>query len=318
MLNTRPIKYGTVPMRAIQKQMRTIVAIACLYAPLTSEAQIEDRKQIVAKGAEVEELGTGFSFTEGPVADKKGHVFFTDQPNNKILRWDAKAQTISTFSDHSGRANGMYFDRSGQLIACADEENQIWSFDKNGKKTVILKDYQGKLFNGPNDLWIDSKGGIYFTDPLYARPYWKRDPSMQQEGMYVYYLSPDRQNVSVVAKTLTKPNGIVGTADGKKLYVADIGASKTYVFDIVNPGELNNQQLFAEMGSDGMTIDNKGNVYLTGKGVTVFDNSGARIAHISVPQSWTANVCFGGKKKNLLFMTAGKGVYGLKMNVKGI
>ncbi|WP_109677798.1 SMP-30/gluconolactonase/LRE family protein [Dyadobacter jejuensis] len=276
-----------------------------------------DQNNLIAPGAKVELLGGGYAFTEGPVADKKGNVFFTDQPNDKILRWDAKTGEITTFSDKSGRSNGMYFDKKGRLITCADEENQLWSFDKKGNHTLIGEKYDGKLLNGPNDLWLDAAGGIYFTDPLYKRPYWKRDPAMQQDGQHVYYLSPDRSTITRVTDALNKPNGIVGTADGKKLYVADIGASKTYVFDITGQGQISNKKLFAEMGSDGMTLDSKGNLYLTGNGVTVFDPTGNKIAYIPVHQGWTANICFGGKKNDMLFMTAQKSVYGLKMNVKG-
>jgi gluconolactonase len=196
--------------------------------------------------------------------------------------------------------------------------NQLWSFDKAGNHTILLEDYDDKLLNGPNDLWIDPKGGIYFTDPLYKRKYWERDPEMQQDGEHVYYVSPDRERVFRVDEELTKPNGIVGTSNGKKLYVADIGANKTYVYDIEKDGTLSNKTLFAPLGSDGMTLDNKGNVYLTGKGVIVFNKEGEQIAHIPIDAGWTANVCFGGKDRKTLFITATDAVYGLQMKVKGV
>ncbi|MCF0074650.1 SMP-30/gluconolactonase/LRE family protein [Dyadobacter sp. CY261] len=277
-----------------------------------------DSKSIVAPGAQVEKLGEGYKFTEGPVADKSGNVFFSDQPNNKIIRWDAETGAFSTFSDKSGRANGMYFDKKGNLVACSDEENQVWSFDQKGNPTVLVKDYEGKLLNGPNDLWIDPKGGIYLTDPLYKRDYWKRDPEMQQDGQHVYYLSPDGKKLTRVDEKLKKPNGIIGTSDGKRLYVADIGDNKTYVYDIQNDGTLTNRQLFVSKGSDGMILDDQGNLYITGDGVTVFDKTGAQIAHFPVHKGWTANVCFGGKDRDLLFITAETAVYGLKMRVKGV
>ncbi len=294
-----------------------ILCFANLYTHCTS-AQIMDTKSLVADGAVVEKLSDGYSFTEGPIADKKGNVFFTDQPNNKIHRWDAQTNAITVFADQPGRSNGMFFDKKGNLVTCADEENQIWSFDKKGRHKVLLTHFNDKLLNGPNDLWIDAKGGIYFTDPLYTRPYWKRDPAMQQDGQNLYYLSSGSKNAVLIHDQFKKPNGIVGSADGKQLYVADIGASKTYVFDIESPGKLTNKTLFAEMGSDGMTVDENGNVYLTGKGVTVFDKTGEKIAHIPVHAGWTANVCFGGKNHDMLFMTAEKSVYGLKMKVKGV
>ena len=281
-------------------------------------AQIVDKNSIIAPGATVEKLSTGYSFTEGPAADKNGNVYFTDQPNNKIIRWDAETGAFTTFSDQSGRSNGMYFDAKGNLIACADMDNQLWSFDKSGKATVLIKDYEGKLLNGPNDLWIHPKGGIYITDPYFRRNYWKRAPETQQNGQHLYYLTPDRSKLTRVDETLVQPNGLIGTPDGKKLYVADPGAKKIYVYDIQKDGSLANKTQFASVGSDGMTMDNQGNIYVTGKGVTVLDKNGNEIAQIPIQENWTANVCFGGKNHDILFITASKSVYAVKMNVKGI
>lgn len=289
-----------------------------IFSVFNGIAQISDRTSIVAKGATLKKLGSGYQFTEGPAADHKGNVYFTDQPNNRIIKWSASTGELTTFTDDAGRSNGLYFDKQGNLIGCADMNNQLWAFDKSANHTVLLENYQGKNFNGPNDLWIDPQGGIYFTDPLYKRNYWTRDPEMQIDGEHLYYLSPDRKKLSRVDENLVKPNGIIGTPDGKKLYVADIGDKKTYVYNINPDGSLSGRKLFTSLGSDGMTIDNKGNLYLTGKGVTVFDKTGEQIAHIPVDARWTANVCFGGSKRNLLFITAMDGVYGLKMKVKGV
>lgn len=272
----------------------------------------------MAKNAELEKLGDGYGFTEGPAVDRPGNVYFTDQPNNKIIKWSFSTGEFSTFTDDSGRSNGLYFNREGELLACADMENQVWSFDKEGNKTVLIENFKGKLLNGPNDLWISPKGGIYITDPLYKREYWQRDPEMQQDGEHVYFISADGLQFFRVDENLQKPNGIVGSPDGKKLYVADIGAGKTYVYDIEEDGYLTNRRVFVEMGSDGMTIDHRGNLYLTGKGVTVFDSKGNQVAHIAVPEPWTANVCFGGGDRKKLFITASDAVYGLDMKVRGV
>ena len=176
----------------------------------------------------------------------------------------------------------------------------------------MVKDYQGKLLNGPNDVWMRPDGGLYFTDPYYQRPYWKRGPKeIEIEG--VYYLGPDRKKLTRVVDDLEQPNGIIGTPDGKTLYVADIGGSKTYAYDIQADGTLTDKRLFCKLGSDGMTIDDEGNVYLTGNGVTVFDRDGKQIEHIDVPEPWTGNICFGGKDRQTLFITASKRIYGLKM-----
>lgn len=280
--------------------------------------QIEDKKKLVAKNAQLKKVGEGFTFTEGPAVHRNGDVFFTDQPNNKILRWSYTRNEISVFMEEAGRANGMFFDLEGKLIACADMDNQLWSIDDKGNATVLVEGYKGKLLNGPNDVWVVPYGGLYFTDPLYKRPYWERDPEMQQDGEHLYYLSKDRMQLFRVDENLVKPNGLIGTPDGKKLYVADIGDNKTYVYDIEEDGYLRNRKVFCEMGSDGMTIDYRGNVYLTGKGVTVFNPKGEKIAHIPVPENWTSNVIFGGTDRKTLFITAMGAVYTLDMRTRGV
>lgn len=269
----------------------------------------------VVPGAKLTQIGTGYAFTEGPARAKNGDVLFTDQPNDRIVRWDG-----SRFSDWmkpAGRANGMAFDTKGNLIVCADGKNELWSISPTGEKTVLVKDYHGGLLNGPNDVWVRSDDSLYVTDPLYARDYWTRSKARQQPGEYVYYVSPDRKYVRPVATDLKQPNGIVGTPDGNTLYVSDIGAGVTYRYHIEPNGTLSAKSEFCKLGSDGMSIDEKGDVYLTGHGVTVFDPSGTQIEHIDVPESWTANVTFAGKDRKTLFVTASKSVYTLKMRVAG-
>ncbi len=270
---------------------------------------------VLAPDAKVERLADGFKFTEGPTADAAGNVYFTDQPNDRILKWSVAGE-LSTFLQPAGRANGMCFDRQGNLIACADEKNELWSITPDGKWTVLLKEVAGQPMNGPNDVWVRPDGGMYFTDPYYQRPWWQHQ-KMPQEGQHVYYFPPDRKKPQRVVDDLKQPNGIIGKADGKTLYVADIGDRKTYRFDIQPDGTLKNKTLFCQLGSDGMTIDAEGNLYLTGKGVFVFDPSGKQIDHLEVPESWTANVCFGGKDRQTLFITASKGLYAARLRVRG-
>lgn len=292
--------------------------IVCSLVTSMAMGQIEDKKKIVAKNAEVVKLGDGYAFTEGPAVDRPGNVYFTDQPNNRIIKWSFSTGELTTFTDDAGRSNGMYFNKEGKLVTCADMENEVWVFDMDGSREVLIENFKGKRLNGPNDLWISPRGGIYITDPLYKRDYWERNPEMEQDGEHVYYISEDGLQFFRVDEDLVKPNGIVGSPDGKQLYVADIGANKTYVYDIEEDGYLTNRRLFVEMGSDGMTIDNKGNLYLTGKGVTVFDKKGVKIAHIPVDEPWTANVCFGGGDRKTLFITASDAVYSLQMKTRGV
>lgn len=305
-------------MMKTYRLLKSLLSVLCLLVIYTASGQIEDKKNIVAKNAEVVKLGDGYGFTEGPAVDRPGNVYFTDQPNNRIIKWSFSTGELSTFTDDAGRSNGMYFNKDGKLVTCADMENEVWVFDMDGSREVLIENFKGKRLNGPNDLWISPKGGIYITDPLYKRNYWERNPEMEQDGEHVYYISADGLQFFRVDEDLVKPNGIVGTPDGKQLYVADIGANKTYVYDIEEDGYLTNRRLFAEMGSDGMTIDNKGNVYLTGKGVTVFDRKGTKIGHIPVDAPWTANVCFGGGDRKTLFITASDAVYSLQMKTRGV
>lgn len=290
-------------------------ALAALAAVSSAQAAPDTPSPIVP-GATLQTLADGFSFTEGPACDALGNVFFTDQPNDKILKWSVDGK-LSVFLSPCGRSNGLCFDASGDLWACADEQNQLWRITPSGKVTVILKDAAGKLLNGPNDVWIRPDGGLYLTDPLYQRDYWKRGP-MEQSGQYVFFLAPDHKTLKPVATDLTQPNGIIGTPDGKTLYVADIGAGKTYAYGIEKGGALSGKRLFCPLGSDGMTIDSEGNVYLTGHGVTIFDKDGKQVAHIPVEEGWTGNVCFGGADRRTLFITASKGLYAMRMRTHGV
>ena len=257
-----------------------------------------------------------FSFTEGASVDKKGNVFFTDQPNNKIWEYDVQGR-LSVFMDSAGRSNGMYFDPSGRLVTCADEQEQLWSISPDKEIKVLLREVGGKRLNGPNDLWIDARGGIYFTDPYYQRSYWTRTKA-EMDGEKVYYLAAGSHEAKVVAADVVKPNGIVGTPDGRFLFVADIGAGKTYRYRIGPNGVVSDRKLFVTQGSDGMTLDASGDVYLTGDGVTVYDSTGRKIAHIAVPEPWTANLCFGAADKKTLFITASQGLYMIRMRVRGV
>jgi len=270
-------------------------------------------ENVVAVGAKVEKLAGGFKFTEGPAADAQGNIFFSDIPNNRIHKWssDPGAPGLSTFRENSGGANGLYFDKKGNLLACEGTGRRLVSIDPTGNVTVLADKYEGKKFNSLNDLWIDPNGGVYFTDPRYGG----RD-DMEQDGEHVYYLSPDRKKLIRVIADLVRPNGVIGTPDGKKLYVADHGGKKTFVYDINKDGTLSNKKLFAPEGSDGMTIDNQGNIYLTTDVVAVYNSKGEKIETIQIPET-PANVTFGGKDKRTLFITARTSLYSVRMRVRG-
>ena len=265
-----------------------------------------DNNKIASRQSTVQKVADGFRFTEGPTADNEGNIYFTDIDNNRIHKFSIDGK-VSTFMENTEQANGLFFERGGNIIACVGGAGKVVSIDPKGNKTVIADKYEGKPFNSPNDLCADPNGGIYFTDPRYGQR-----NNMPQDGEYVYYISPDRKQVKRVITDLVRPNGVVGTPDGKILYVADHGGNKTYVYKINQDGTLTDKKIFANQGSDGMDLDRYGNVYLTGRGVSVYNPSGILIQTIRVPEMPT-NVCFGGKDKKTLFITAQKSLYSIRM-----
>jgi len=279
------------------------------------QSGMEELPDIVAENAKIEKVGSGYSFTEGPAVNAAGIVYFTDQPNDRIYRWDEK-EGISLWLEGTERSNGMFFDPNDRLVACADEHNRIILFESREERKVLFEDFEGSHLNGPNDLWIAPDGGIYFTDPYYHRNYWQEGHTESQDTRGVYYLSPEKEKTRVVSDYV-QPNGLVGTPDGKTLYVADINDRKIWKYDIEADGTLSNKTFFAPKGSDGMTIDERGNVYLTMGKVWVYSPEGELIHEIEVPES-PSNLCFGGKEKKTLFITARTSVYTLAMNVKGV
>jgi len=304
-------------MERISFRFSIKLVLVCFLCSFTVHAQ--NVNSVLFNPDSLKLISFQFKFTEGASVDKKGNVFFTDQPNNTIWKYSVDGK-LTLFTDKAGRANGTYFDKKGNLLACADENFQILSFDKNAISTSIYKNPKENDLNGPNDLWIDKKGGIYFTDPYYQRNYWIRKAPLIV-GEKVYYLprkTAKESTIKIVEDSLQRPNGIVGTPDGKLLYVADAKGGKTYQYTIQPDGTLKNRILLINQGSDGMTLDEQGNIYLTGNGVTIFNKAGIQIAHINVSTARTSNLCFGGKRRNILFITAGNSIYTLPMLVKGV
>lgn len=268
-------------------------------------------KSVVSPGAELQKLAGDLKFIEGPVCDNQGNLYFSDIPANIIYKYSSDGQ-LSVFRENSDGSNGLDIDRQGNLLACEGTGRRLVSIDQAGKITVLADSFQLKPFNSPNDLWIDTKGGVYFTDPYYGR----KSDSLPQGGQHVFYLSPDRKTIIRVIENLKQPNGLVGTPDCKLLYVGDYAGNETHVYNINDDGTVTHKALFAPLGSDGMTLDSKGNLYITNKAVVVYNPEGKLLQKIEFPEE-PANVCFGGKDKTTLFVTARTSVYSLKMNVNG-
>jgi gluconolactonase len=268
----------------------------------------------VATGAKLTRLAAGFIFTEGPTSNDKGDIFFIDQDNDRIMEYSAAGE-FSTWMHPSCYSNGMCFDNDGNIISCADELSQLWSISPDKKVTILIKDFQGRHLNGPNDVWVvptgPQKGAMYITDPCYKRTWWvERGQAQEQDSQGVFYLSPDRKTLTRVINDFQQANGIIGTPDGKTLYASDIRGRKTFSYTIQPDGSLTDKTLFCNVGSDGMTIDSDGNIYMSSGGLQIADKTGKIVDKIPVG---AANCCFGGADGHLLFITARKEVYGIQM-----
>jgi gluconolactonase len=252
-------------------------------------------------GADLQQVAGEYLFSEGPAADRNGNVYFSDINAGKIYKWSTDG-SVTVFIQGLNKPNGLAFDGNGMLIVCEGGNGRLISIDPHGQITVLVDQYNGVRFNEPNDLWIDPQGGVYFTDPAYQS-------AIIQNGEHVYYLFPDRSQVIRVISDMVRPNGIVGTADGKLLYVTDHGAGQTFSYDINPDGTLVNKKLFVSIGSDGMELDAAGNLYLTTPNkIQVFDTVGNFLQDIPTRENPT-NVAFGGADGKTLFITARTAVY---------
>lgn len=279
--------------------------VACTKAPSDS------LDTLVAPGAEVEIVADGFVFTEGPVWDGDG-LLFSDVRVNKIMRYTEDG-AVSLYIDDIG-TNGLYFDNEGLLIVCGNlRDRQLYRISKDGTRTVLVDRVDGKQLNAPNDCWVDPVGGIYFTDPRY-----RTREVMELDVEILYYLSATGE-LSVADPDYTRPNGLIGTVDGKTLYVADYAGEFINRYDIESPGVLTNKTRFAEGRCDGMTLDVQGNLYLTRDKVVVHRPDGSLIGEIVLPgEGFSTNVTFGGSDRKTLYITGGTRLMKLDMQVAGI
>lgn len=270
-------------------------------------------ESLVETGAKPVEIPGSFNFSEGPVADGRGNVYFSDYKNNRICKWSTDG-VLTVFKDSLKGPLGLDIDPDDRILATLVNGQSVIAIDLKTKAVEVLAEtYDGKPLNSPNDIWRDKKGGIYFTDPRFVQM-----PSPpEQDVMGVYYIPPDRKKLVRVIDDLQKPNGVNGSSDGKYLYVDDTPALKTYVYAIAPDGTVSGRREFAPVGYDGITTDERGNVYICDDGIHIYSPAGVFLERIPVPTK-PSNVCFGGKDMRTLFITTIKGaVYSLRMRVKG-
>ena len=285
--------------------------------------------------AAVERLYTGTRWAEGPVWFGDGrYLLFSDIPNNRMLRWLEDTGEVSVFRSPSNYSNGNYRDRQGRLLTCEHDSRRLTRTEHDGTITVLMDHFQGKPLNAPNDLAVHSDGAIWFTDPGYGiMSNYEGHKAQFELPANVYRLDPNTREVTVVASDMDKPNGICFSPDEKKLYIVDTGEPKhagdprpIRVYDVENGSRLKNGRLFVNMApgtSDGIRCDVDGNVWSAAgwggaafNGVHVFAPDGVLIGKIHLPET-CANLCFGGVKKNRLFMAASQSLYAVYVGTEG-
>lgn len=284
----------------------------------TSTLLAADLSDLVAPGASVRKVAGEFQFTEGPTSSPEGVLLFSDIPASHIMELLPDGST-RVFLEGSERANGLQFDAAGRLFVCQGGGRRVVRIDGPRKAITVLADaYEGKKLNSPNDLALDARGGLYFTDPSYDRR-----AQLEQPVMGVYYISSDGK-VSRVIDSLERPNGILVSPDGKALLVANPDRREVHRFPIEGPGQLGpgkviftGDEALDGGGPDGMAHDARGNVYATYKGIVVLAPNGELLGRIPVPEQ-PANCTFGGKDRKTLYITARRSLYAIDMRVEGM
>ncbi|WP_298861402.1 SMP-30/gluconolactonase/LRE family protein [uncultured Gimesia sp.] len=306
-------------MRNIRNWIATTVIL--LFMSATTQAETKNDIPGIGPVGKPVKLFTDFKFTEGPAFDLKGNLYFTDIPDNKIYKVNSKGK-LSVFLEPSNHCNGLMLDGEHGLLACEMDGRLVSINLKNKKVTPLTSEYQGKRYNAPNDLVIDRSGGIYFTDPHFRSP----EP-LPQKVVAVYYRSVDGK-VTRLADDLKAPNGVILSPDEKTLYVIPSMQKEMWAYPVTSPGKIGKGRVFCTLkqepgykepgrGGDGLTVDTKGNLYITtGLGLQVYSPEGKLLGIISVPEK-PANVTFGGKDNASLFITARKSLYRIDTKAKG-
>ena len=290
-------------------------------APRHFELQAQSPKfwDLVPHDAALEEVATGFGFTEGPVWDSSGFLYVSDETINKIFRVyvnDGRKEEVVALGDPDGNT----YDRRGRLIDCASVLRAIIEVTPDGKYKILADHFEGKNFNSPNDVIVGPDGALYFTDPTLDLP----EGQQQEIPFQGVYRLDQNGDVRLLTKDLTQPNGLAFSPDGKRFYVDDSKQKNIRVYDVAADGQLTNGRIFGEEPGgkgegvpDGMRVDVNGNVFVTGpKGIWVWDPEGNHLGTIAMPEQ-PANLIWGDKDFRTLYITATTSVYRLKTKTTG-
>jgi gluconolactonase len=311
------------------------------FSPIPQQRYPDPAIQIIDKrfekyfqfNASIERLWTGARWAEGPVWFGDGKfLLFSDIPNNTILRWTEETGKVSKFRNPSNNSNGNTRDRQGRLITCEHDTRRVTRTEPDGTITILIDKYQNKRLNAPNDVVVHSNGSIWFTDPGYGiLSNYEGHLDQFELPTYVYRFDPSTRETQVVTDEFIRPNGLCFSPDEKLLYIVDTGqpSDKPHpikVFNVIEGKKLSDSRLFCDMGkggSDGIRCDIDGNVWAAAgnggegyDGVHIFAPDGKLIGKICLPEI-CANLCFGGAKRNRLFMTASQSLYSLYVNTQG-
>ena len=288
------------------------------------EIRDEKFRAVVGGDVEIEEVGSGFEFTEGPIWNHtEGHLIFSDIPGNNMRLWRPDG-SIETWRQPSNMANGNTYDGEGRVVTCEHATSRVTRTESDGSVTVLATHYGDKELNSPNDLVVKSDGFIYFTDPSFGRMEYFGRPREQQLGYQgVYRLDPDSRELTLLVDDFDQPNGLCFSLDESQLFINDTMRAHIRVFDVNDEGTLENGRVWAEVtggndgAPDGMKVDSLGNLYVTGPGgIHVFDPDAACLGVIKMPQG-CANFCWGDDDLKSLFVTATTSLYRVRVRVAG-
>src|SRR5215467_12737982 len=262
----------------------------------------------------VDKVVGGLQFTEGPVWSREGFLLFSDVRSNRILKLGPGDKVPVLYREGPGYANGNTMDAQGRLYSCESRGRRVVRVDKKGKLEVLAERWEGKRFNGPNDIVVRKDGHIYFTDPAFG---FQAD-TRELDFYGVYHITPKLQ-LSLIAKPKGRPNGITFSPNGSILYVANSDDSTVVAYDVDHNGETSNERVLisgVDGVPDGIRTDEKGNIYVTAKGVSVYRPNGKLITTIPIPET-PANCSFGDPDFRTLYITARTSVYRVRLDVKG-
>jgi gluconolactonase len=297
---------------------------------MTLQVNAPSLLELVDEDAELERLGTGFTFTEGPIWNPAGYLLFSDMPGDVRRRWDEQ-QGVREVAKPSNKGNGMTIDADGRLVVCEHVTSSVVRMDPDGTgsgREVLATHYRGKELNSPNDVVVAEDGAVYFTDPTYGRmPVFGVQREQELDFQGVYRIPPGGGEPELLVDDFAQPNGLCFSPDRSLLYINDTDRAHIRAFDVRPDGTIENGRVLADgVGSgdlergdlaDGMKVDERGNIWVTGTGgVMVFDPDGQHLGTVEVPEN-VGNINWGGPEWNWLFIPATSSLYRLKCNVSG-